>query len=190
MHKFVGGDCGQAFQMQEMGTTGTGSLEHGDASGEIFWVKYPFPFLTFYYATFVGEKPGDKEHRSPMVVALDEESSNTVEGNHEHDTMPEFPNLRLSKAPVMQFFAINSDRGPVEAGPKSGQFAAEFECLIEGSDNCPCGKKRVIYHKAKRSVSTSNLITGAARAIAANDANHMNVITRIMNVITRASIDS
>ena len=41
-------------------------------------------------------------------------------------------------------------------------------------------------------LSGQGCVTGAARAIAANDANHMNVIihyTRIMN-ITRASIDS
>ena len=31
MHKFVGGDCSQAFQMQEMGTAGSGSLEHAVA---------------------------------------------------------------------------------------------------------------------------------------------------------------
>ena len=44
-----------------MGVTGTGSLEHGDASGEIFWVHYPFPFLTYYYATY----PDSTPRRSP-----------------------------------------------------------------------------------------------------------------------------
>ena len=43
---------GQAFQLQEMGEAGTGSLEHGIASGEVFWMKYPYPFLTYYYKTF------------------------------------------------------------------------------------------------------------------------------------------
>ena len=40
-----------AFQLQEMGPSGTGSLEQGDASGEIFWLSYPEPFLECYYAT-------------------------------------------------------------------------------------------------------------------------------------------
>ena len=37
-----------AFKLQEMGIGGTGSLEVGDASGDIFWVVYPKPFLGFY----------------------------------------------------------------------------------------------------------------------------------------------
>ena len=35
-----------AFRMQEMGQTGTGSTEHGDSSGDLFWMPYPDPFLT------------------------------------------------------------------------------------------------------------------------------------------------
>ena len=42
----------KAFQLQEMGETGSGSLEEGDASGEIWWMKYPYPFLEYYYDTF------------------------------------------------------------------------------------------------------------------------------------------
>ena len=33
-----------AFQLQEMGVTGTGSLEPGDSSGELFWMTYPMPY--------------------------------------------------------------------------------------------------------------------------------------------------
>ena len=43
LHKFIDGTTSQAFELQEMGAAGTGSLEHGDASGEIFWMVYPFP---------------------------------------------------------------------------------------------------------------------------------------------------
>lgn len=43
LHKFIDGTTGQGFELQEMGAAGTGSLEHGDASGEIFWMVYPFP---------------------------------------------------------------------------------------------------------------------------------------------------
>ena len=35
-----------AFRMQEMGQTGMGSTEHGDSSGDLFWMPYPDPFLT------------------------------------------------------------------------------------------------------------------------------------------------
>ena len=43
LHKFSDGTMKEAFQLQEMGAMGTGSLEHGDASGEIFWMVHPFP---------------------------------------------------------------------------------------------------------------------------------------------------
>ena len=43
IHTFSGNKKAQAFQLQEMRVEGTGSLEHGDASGEIFWMEYPLP---------------------------------------------------------------------------------------------------------------------------------------------------
>ena len=36
LHKFSDGTMKEAFELQEMGAAGTGSLEHGDASGDIF----------------------------------------------------------------------------------------------------------------------------------------------------------
>ena len=45
LHKFINGPMSEAFEVQEMGAMGTGSLEHGDASGEIFWIAYPFPVM-------------------------------------------------------------------------------------------------------------------------------------------------
>ena len=51
-HKFPGEQAPRAaFQLQEMGVTGTGSTEPGDSSGEIFWMPYP-TFLGFFYQTF------------------------------------------------------------------------------------------------------------------------------------------
>ena len=43
LHKFINGHTSEAFEVQEMGAAGTGSLERGDASGDIFWIAYPFP---------------------------------------------------------------------------------------------------------------------------------------------------
>ena len=43
LHKFSDGTMKEAFELQEMGAAGTGSLEHGDASGDIFWMVHPFP---------------------------------------------------------------------------------------------------------------------------------------------------
>ena len=45
-----------AWQLQEMGVTGTGSTEHGDASGDIFWMPNA-TFLGFFYKTFPDMMP-------------------------------------------------------------------------------------------------------------------------------------
>ena len=46
----------QAFQLQEMGTDGTGSLERSDLESTKFWCGYPTPFLDYYYKTFPEEE--------------------------------------------------------------------------------------------------------------------------------------
>ena len=39
-HKFPAKSTPEcAWQLQEMGVSGTGSIEHGDASGDIFWMR-------------------------------------------------------------------------------------------------------------------------------------------------------
>ena len=45
----------QAFQLQEMGTDGTGSLERSDLESTKFWCGYPTPFLEHYYKTLPEE---------------------------------------------------------------------------------------------------------------------------------------
>ena len=46
VHKFPGSKPPQAaFEVQEMGEAGDGSLEPGVASGDVFWITYPQPFL-------------------------------------------------------------------------------------------------------------------------------------------------
>ena len=153
---------GQAFQLQEMGPAGTGSLEHGDSSGDIFWCKYPFPFLTFFYDTYPEKKPQAVDlTKSPAhsvksitPIELDGDGGRAIATPDVH---PDFPHLRLSKAPVMEFYTVTSDMLQ-EAGPKSGQFAAKFECIIVEADGRQCCKERTIYHRRMRACSTTNLI--------------------------------
>ena len=47
--------------MQEMGESGTGSTEQGDASGEIFWMPYVPTFLQYFYETFPRMLPQPKD---------------------------------------------------------------------------------------------------------------------------------
>ena len=56
----------QAFQLQEMGTDGTGSLERSDLESTKFWCGYPTPFLDYYYKTFP-EEEADAPRRAPRA---------------------------------------------------------------------------------------------------------------------------
>ena len=50
VHKFLNGKSSPAWQVQEMGTSGTGSLELGDSSGDIFWMSKS-DFVPLYWKT-------------------------------------------------------------------------------------------------------------------------------------------
>ena len=41
----------KAWQVQEMGVSGSGSLEVGDSSGDVFWIKNS-EFLKYFYKTY------------------------------------------------------------------------------------------------------------------------------------------
>ena len=56
----------QAFQLQEMVTDGTGSLERSDLESTKFWCGYPTPFLDYYYKTFP-EEEADAPRRAPRA---------------------------------------------------------------------------------------------------------------------------
>jgi hypothetical protein len=49
LHDFGDGFKGAGFQLKEMGEDGRGSLEPGVASGDVFIMAYPLPFLEYYY---------------------------------------------------------------------------------------------------------------------------------------------
>ena len=38
----------KTWQLQEMGVSGSGSLEHGDSSGDIFWLLFHYFFEILY----------------------------------------------------------------------------------------------------------------------------------------------
>lgn len=154
----------QAFELKEMGATGTGSLELGDSSGDVFWMSYPHPFLTYYYDTFPSELPAPKDDsdainapgrgagESPTVNLCDDASAGDNSQLH-----PDFPSFRLSNALVFKYFALNSDV-LIEHGPHAGLFRAELQCTIKMEDGTVCGKKRQLTHKRGKAISTTNLI--------------------------------
>lgn len=159
IHKWEDGrPPSNAFQLQEMGELGEGSLEHGDASGEIFWMPYPLPFLKYFYDSFPELMPKPKGESAVEAAALAGESVAVKKEVSKPDVHPDFPHLRLGKSEVYKYWAINSDT-LVEVGPKSGEYAAEFQCLLDNDDGCACGQKVRLFHKRDRACSTTNLIS-------------------------------
>jgi hypothetical protein len=152
----------QAIELQEMGPEGRGSLEQGDASGEIFHMVYPEPFLQYFYDTFPEQMPmpvGAIKPLSPPGVAgaaaceaVDEDLEET-----KPDVIAEFPHVRLGRAAIYQHWAIISDT-LIEAGPKSGQYCCKMQCIIEKSDGSVCGEHKEITHRVNKGFSTTNFI--------------------------------
>ena len=144
----------QAFQLQEMGVDGTGSLEKSNIESTKIWIEYPSPFLRFFYQTFpLVDVPSTAEEKTKEHGVDDDGGSPHLPA----DVLPAFPNLRLGRAPIYASYTVNSDT-LVEMGPKSGQYSAEFECIITECDGRACGAKRSFFHKKGKGVSTSNLI--------------------------------
>jgi hypothetical protein len=157
-HKFSpDGVPRQAFHMQEMGVDGTGSLEKSNIESTKFWIEYPAPFLRVFYSTFPEDKETTQTNDAGVAGHGVDASEQQSEAVRPADVHPDFPNVRLGIAPVYKFWTLNSD-ALVEMGPKSGQFRAEFECIIEGSDGVLCGSKRSMFHPRKRPCSTTNLV--------------------------------
>ncbi|KAL1525346.1 hypothetical protein AB1Y20_020206 [Prymnesium parvum] len=72
LHDF--GEYGKApaFKLKEMGETGEGSLEPGVASGEDFSMRYPTPFLEYFYQANPQELPIDMQQPKAVTAEADE----------------------------------------------------------------------------------------------------------------------
>ena len=66
VHQFLNGKSSPAWQVQEMGTSGTGSLEHGDSSGDIFWMSKS-DFVPLYWKTFPELMPLPAGSSTPLT---------------------------------------------------------------------------------------------------------------------------
>lgn len=105
-HKFSPGALPEAaFELQEMGTTGTGSTELGDSSGEVFWVSMQ-TFLKYYYITFPDEMPKPEGASPTPTTAHNESESVDITDDDPSPKKPDvvagFPYIRLSRAEVMR----------------------------------------------------------------------------------------
>eukprot|EP00966_Prymnesium_polylepis_P258025 5960184-Prymnesium_polylepis.1 len=117
MHRFAVGPMSAAYDMQEMGERGTGSLEHGDSSGEKFWVHTPEPFLKYYYATFPEKLAKTSDGAAGSAAAT------TTEQGQSEIVKPEKP----ARSMLYNFVELTGDK-LVSAGRFTGQHEWFYRC--------------------------------------------------------------
>jgi hypothetical protein len=166
VHEFPGGNKLPGFQVQEMGQSGEGSLEPGIASGDVFWVSYPNPFLKHYYKAHPEKLPDGHCEKPVAAVTTDAAAaaadSTTADSPALGATIAVksgLPELK-QEAPVYAFFSLNSDELCGKPGPHHGKRQQTWICNIKGADGEPCGAKRTLTcEKPHRAPVNSNLTT-------------------------------
>lgn len=164
-----------AWELQEMGESGTGSLEEGDASGEIFWMNNK-DFLSFYYKTFPEELPArDEEAAGRRNKQVNEEpfvdvsnGDEVLGGDNQEQSTSASPFATKqepsSAALVYKFWNLASDT-LIQLGKDSGKYKAKYTCAITNEDGSVCGAVRTITHAFGKYGINSNLhshISGTA----------------------------
>eukprot|EP00966_Prymnesium_polylepis_P063387 1470211-Prymnesium_polylepis.1 len=125
----------EAFQLQEMGERGSGSLERGDSSGEVFWMHYPDPFLKLFYDTFPEELP------QPDADVQREQQA-------EQEAKP-------TRSMLYDFVTLESDR-LITAGKFSGQHEWVYRCNIHFCDSM-CNSQFTLRAPEGKAPNTGNL---------------------------------
>ena len=143
-HKFTVGPPSAAFQMQEMGERGSGSLEAGDSSGEVFWMPAPEPFLKYYYQTFPEKLP------APTATATGEPTTGTDE-----QPQGEVKKEKVSKSMLYDFVTLTSDK-LVTAGRYSGFHEWNYKCIID-LGGCVCGSTFTLRAAEGMAPNTGNI---------------------------------
>jgi hypothetical protein len=113
----------RCFQLQEMGPTGEGSLEYGDASGEVFWMSYK-DFAGFFYKMYPDELPAPAGADTDEAIArvLNNNNNNPVMDLDENNVLDDEEgeeNIALDAA-VYKYFEQVSDV-LVQMGPNAGK---------------------------------------------------------------------
>uniref|UniRef100_A0A7S0PWW4 Uncharacterized protein n=1 Tax=Coccolithus braarudii TaxID=221442 RepID=A0A7S0PWW4_9EUKA len=146
-----------------MGESGEGSLEPGVASGDVFWVMYPNPFLKYYYKEHP-EKLPDGHRDKPEDVGTAASAGATAAADSPMDAVVRacapagLPELR-QEAPVFSFFSLESDELCGKPGPHHGKRQQVWKCAIHTVDGMPCGVKRtLVCEKPTKAPAKSKLL--------------------------------
>jgi hypothetical protein len=143
-----------AFEVQEMGESGEGSLEPGVASGDVFWVVYQQPFLKHYYKANPDKLPdGHPEKPKPQTVpatAAGEAASPgtpaaAAQTTNQLATVTTGHGMPAVKqdAAIYGCFHLESDELCGKPGPQHGKRQQVWSCAIKTPDE-PCGTKRTL----------------------------------------------
>ncbi len=126
---------------------GQGNTEPGGSNDDkIFFMKYPLPFLQYWYETF----PLSQQETTTTGTSVVSSSSvgvrtdMTPESSSGH-TQSKFPHLPPSKTDVFNHWTLVSD-DLVSAGRNSGQYKAAFKCNVVDGDGKSWGADRTLLH--------------------------------------------
>ena len=128
VHDFGGGVKGAGMHVKEMGESGTGSLEVGVASGDVFVIAYPTPFLQFFYDANPEMLPSGMRPVTEGGAGTTASADVDLEGGDEQEQTTK--QEKTQKPPVFDFLnPISSTL--VTAGRKRGCYSNKYTC---GSD--------------------------------------------------------
>ena len=113
VHVFPGGKSTPAWRMQEMGVTGTGSLENGPCSGDIFWMPQS-DLVPFFWKTYPEEMPLPAGSSTTLndVGTSSSAGSAQPEPDKTLKCHSEFPTLGISTAAIFFNYKIVSHARP------------------------------------------------------------------------------
>lgn len=165
MHDF-GAFKSAAFEVQEMGETGEGSLEPGVASGDCFWVGYQQPFLKYYYKANPHKLPDghlDKPESAQSETAgtptmVNADAPVTTASKNVGSGMPEVK----QDAAVYRMYHLESDELCGKPGANFGRRQQIWTCAIRCPDEPCCIKRTLTFEKPSKVPPCSNL-TGHIR---------------------------
>ena len=163
IHTFPGNMKSAGFQVQEMGQSGEGSLEPGVASGDVFWITYPHPFLKYFYKANPEKLPDG--HKDKPVAAVQSPSALPDATAAAPTASPTGLPVVQQDAAVYSMFDKLSDELCCTAGPKFGKRQQVWQCNITVGDH-QCGTKRTLTFDRPNKVPPNSNLTGHVREAA------------------------
>lgn len=161
LHTFSATERGPAMQIVEVGETGSAG------NSEAFWMKYPFPFLQFWYKSYPDLLKRTQVTHTEEGATRDVEATAAGRDAEQHQVLPE--NKVYSYLDSVRSYKVLS-------GKQKGRMCHIYNCNIAVTDGgAKCGSKVTIYGK-----STGSFFKHVRRR-AAKDEGHREV-SKLLNV--------